>query len=186
MLKNNFDYKNTKTSTIDFSVKLAKQVKTLNTVFVGANVGYSSAYNLKQFGITSGFVFNFVIMKRLSVVFVTFSFVVLSIVLLSNKSIDDLRTLYSRPISEWPKPNIDSGVVWSEFKSLPKIDSSYFKTMDRPVVKLGKTLFLTLSFQGQIKYLVALVTIHRQHGQTIYPYRQGMTTNKELEIAFHC
>lgn len=57
MLKNNFDYKNTKTSTIDFSVKLAKQVKTLNTVFVGANVGYSSAYNLKQFGITSGFVF---------------------------------------------------------------------------------------------------------------------------------
>lgn len=87
-------------------------------------------------------------MKRLSVAFVTFSFVVLSIVLLSNKSIDDLRTLYSRPISEWPKPNIDSGVVWSEFKSLPKIDSSYFKTMDRPVVKLGKTLFFDPILSG--------------------------------------
>lgn len=36
---------------------------------------------------------------------------------------EDLRQTYARPVSEWPKPTIDPGVNWSEFKSLPKIDS---------------------------------------------------------------
>ncbi len=96
--------------------------------------------------------FKFVTMKRLSVVFITLSSIILSITLLSNKSIDDLRVLYSKPITEWPKPTIDSGVVWSEFKSLPKIDSSYLRKMDHPLIKLGKTLFFDpiLSSSNQI------------------------------------
>lgn len=96
--------------------------------------------------------FKFVGMKRLSVVFITLSSVILFITLLSNKTIDDLRVLYSKPITAWPKPIIDSGVVWSEFKPLPKIDTSYFRTMDRPVVRLGKTLFFDpiLSSSNQI------------------------------------
>jgi len=91
-------------------------------------------------------------MKRFSVIFTTFSCLILSIILLSSRSIDDLRVLYSKPIAEWPKPTIDSGVVWSEFKSLPKIDTSYFRKMEHPLVKLGKTLFFDpiLSSSNQI------------------------------------
>lgn len=57
MLSNNFDYKNTARSLVDLSVKLAIPVKRVQTFFIGANTSYVSAYNLKQFGITSGFVF---------------------------------------------------------------------------------------------------------------------------------
>lgn len=91
-------------------------------------------------------------MKRFSIVFITFSCVILSIALLSNKSIDDLRILYSKPLSEWPKPTIDSNVVWAEFKPLPKLDSSYFSLMERADVKLGKILFFDpiLSSSNQI------------------------------------
>ena len=91
-------------------------------------------------------------MKRLSVVFWGFICLVGSIILMSSKSIDDLRTLYSKPISEWPKPTIDSGVNWQEFKSLPKIDTIVLKGWERPIVKLGKNLFFDpiLSSSNQI------------------------------------
>lgn len=64
----------------------------------------------------------------------------------------DLRSLYSKPIAEWPKPEIDSGVAWQEFKILPKTDTSYFRLMEQPQVKLGKILFFDplLSGSGQI------------------------------------
>ncbi len=61
---------------------------------------------------------------------------------------DSIRELYSRPISEWPKPTIDTGVNWQEFKSLPKIDTSYFSLMERPDIKLGKTLFFDPILSG--------------------------------------
>jgi len=57
MLANNFDYKNTEVSVIDFAVKIAVPVKKLQTYFIGGNISHASAYNLTQFGITSGFVF---------------------------------------------------------------------------------------------------------------------------------
>src|SRR5690606_41640983 len=50
-------------------------------------------------------------------------------------------SLYQRSISEWPKPAIDSGIVWSEFSPLEGTASSYFEMMERPVVELGKLLF---------------------------------------------
>ncbi|PTS95873.1 cytochrome-c peroxidase [Pedobacter sp. HMWF019] len=64
----------------------------------------------------------------------------------------NLRALYSKPISEWPKADIDSGVAWKEFEALPKIDTSYFRLMEQPEVKLGKLLFFDplLSGSGQI------------------------------------
>ena len=91
-------------------------------------------------------------MKRLSVVFTVLVGIVTSIVFMSNKTIDDLRVLYSKPISQWPKPTIDEGVKWEEFKALPKIDTNSLKRMQRPVVKLGKTLFFDpiLSSSNQI------------------------------------
>lgn len=65
---------------------------------------------------------------------------------------ENLRALYSRPVSEWPKPTIDSGVVWAEMSSLPKTDSSYFTKMAKPKIELGKMLFFDpiLSGSGQI------------------------------------
>lgn len=64
----------------------------------------------------------------------------------------DLRALYQKPVNEWPRPDIDSGIVWSEFKSLPKTDTSYFRIMAQPDVKLGKLLFFDplLSRSSQI------------------------------------
>ena len=34
----------------------------------------------------------------------------------SGIKIDSLRGLYERPVMQWPKPNVDSGVKWQEFK----------------------------------------------------------------------
>lgn len=61
---------------------------------------------------------------------------------------EKISSLYKRPITEWPKPSIDSGVVWSEFKPLPKFDTSYFSLMERPDIKLGKTLFFDPILSG--------------------------------------
>lgn len=62
--------------------------------------------------------------------------------------VDSLRRLYERPIVEWPKPTLDSGVIWQEFKALPVIDKSYFATMAKPEVILGKNLFFDPILSG--------------------------------------
>ena len=70
----------------------------------------------------------------------------------SAGELDSLRKLYEKKISEWPKPLIDPGVVWEEFKALPKFDTSYFAMMERAEIVLGKTLFFDpiLSASNQI------------------------------------
>ncbi|UZJ63019.1 hypothetical protein OKW96_10740 [Sphingobacterium sp. KU25419] len=80
---------------------------------------------------------------------------------------EEIDGLYRRPVSEWPKPTIDSGVNWKEFKSLPRLDTSYFSLMERPDVKLGKLLFLILFYQGAIRSLAAAVIILKLHGLII-------------------
>lgn len=83
--------------------------------------------------------------KLLSFAFVLV-FVICSAFLHENQV--SIRELYSRPVSEWPKPTIDSGVIWSEFKSLPRLDTSYFSLMEQPDVKLGKLLFFDPLLSG--------------------------------------
>jgi len=61
---------------------------------------------------------------------------------------EELQLRYRRPVSEWPKPTIDAGVNWKEFKSLPKVDTSYFSLMEKPDVKLGKYLFFDPILSG--------------------------------------
>lgn len=63
-----------------------------------------------------------------------------------------LREMYSKPVSEWPKPTIDSTIQWEEFAPLDKLDTSYFSLMAQPEVKLGKMLFFdpVLSGSNQI------------------------------------
>ncbi|MEI5984731.1 MULTISPECIES: cytochrome-c peroxidase [Sphingobacterium] len=87
-------------------------------------------------------------MKRIMFIALAIGLTVLSTAFLSDKGLSDLRALYSKPISEWPKPTIDSGANWSEFKSLPKLDSSYFSLMEKPDVKLGKFLFFDPILSG--------------------------------------
>lgn len=82
-----------------------------------------------------------------------FTSILAVIILLSMKEdvvkvSEEIALLYKKPISEWPNPTIDSGVVWSEFKSLPKVDTSYFSLMERPDIKLGKTLFFDPILSG--------------------------------------
>lgn len=87
-------------------------------------------------------------MKRIFFIAIAISFTILSTAFLSDKGISDIRALYSKPVQDWPKPDIDSGVNWQEFKPLPKIDSSYFSLMERPEVVLGKLLFFDPILSG--------------------------------------
>src|SRR5690606_2656860 len=70
---------------------------------------------------------------------------------IQDPTIDDIVKSYKKAIAEWPKPNIDKGVKWSEFSSV-KRDSLYFQEQDRPDVILGKMLFFDpkLSKSNQI------------------------------------
>ncbi|HBI90695.1 MAG TPA: cytochrome-c peroxidase, partial [Sphingobacterium sp.] len=61
---------------------------------------------------------------------------------------DEIQLYYRRPVSEWPKPTIDVGAHWNEFKSLPKIDTGYFSLKEKPDVKLGKYLFFDPILSG--------------------------------------
>ncbi|GGE10349.1 cytochrome-c peroxidase [Sphingobacterium cellulitidis] len=87
-------------------------------------------------------------MKKVLIIGFILGITVLSTAFLSDEDLQDLRSLYSKPIQDWPKPNIDSGVVYEEFKSLPKIDTSYFSLMEQPKVKLGKMLFFDPILSG--------------------------------------
>ncbi len=87
-------------------------------------------------------------MKKVVIIGVALFLTVLSTAFLSDKGFEDLRALYSKPVKDWPKPTIDSGVIWEEFKSLPKIDTSYFSLMETPKVKLGKLLFFDPILSG--------------------------------------
>ncbi len=66
----------------------------------------------------------------------------------SGLQVDSLRRLYERPLAEWPKPNVDTGVVWKEFKALPGVGKEYFATMAKPDVALGRLLFFDPILSG--------------------------------------
>jgi len=60
---------------------------------------------------------------------------------------DSLRTLYSRPISQWPKPQIDSGAKWEEFAVIPA-DTTFMLPDKDPITHLGKILFFDPRLSG--------------------------------------
>lgn len=61
--------------------------------------------------------------------------------------IEEYRKLYSQPIKDWPKPNIDSGVVWQEFQPIAYNDT-YAEDMGNPINILGKMLFFDPKLSG--------------------------------------
>ncbi|GAB3006555.1 cytochrome c peroxidase [Niabella terrae] len=65
-----------------------------------------------------------------------------------NSYSDSLRSLYSRPIAEWPRPTIDSGAIWSEMAVIPKDDTSWYKTTADPLTRLGMFLFFDPRLSG--------------------------------------
>lgn len=68
-----------------------------------------------------------------------------------DPTIEDIVKSYKKAITEWPKPNIDKGVKWSEFAPI-KSDSAYFTEQEKDNVILGKMLFFDpkLSQSNQI------------------------------------
>jgi len=73
------------------------------------------------------------------------------ILLCSLTNSDSLRELYSKPVDQWPKPNIDSGVQWQEMAALPR-DNAWMDGLKDPETQLGKLLFFDprLSRSNQI------------------------------------
>lgn len=64
---------------------------------------------------------------------------------------DSLQQLYARPVKEWPRPLIDSGVLWHEMQPLPA-ENAWVAGMSNPQVQLGYKLFFDprLSNSNQI------------------------------------
>jgi len=65
-----------------------------------------------------------------------------------TSGLDSLIALYKQPVELWPSPDIDSGIVWEEFRSLPATDTSYFSLMEQPRIVLGKFLFFDPILSG--------------------------------------
>lgn len=61
---------------------------------------------------------------------------------------DSLRSIYNRPNTQWPKPQIDSGVHWQELGILPPSPLSGNKDSLKTVVELGKILFYDPRLSG--------------------------------------
>src|SRR5690606_10695185 len=65
---------------------------------------------------------------------------------------DSLRSLYSKPPSEWPRPFVDAGVPWEELDKLIPPPLDFTGGEKKAIVALGKLLFFDprLSGSGQI------------------------------------
>ena len=61
---------------------------------------------------------------------------------------DSLRVLYSKPVKEWPKPEIDAGVNWRELDVLPASPLAGTKDSLKTVIALGKVLFYDPRLSG--------------------------------------
>ena len=54
-------------------------------------------------------------MSRYLLLLLSIGIFIITTAFLAERQEENLRELYSRPISEWPKPFIDPGVEWEEF-----------------------------------------------------------------------
>lgn len=72
---------------------------------------------------------------------------------------ESLRSIYSRPSSEWPQPFIDAGVQWSELGVLPASPVDLKNDSVKNVVELGKALFFDTRLSGSEK--ISCATCHK-------------------------
>ncbi|MCB0777341.1 MAG: hypothetical protein KDB99_13595 [Chitinophagaceae bacterium] len=74
------------------------------------------------------------------------------LVLTFSFSSESLRSIYSKPPEQWPKPFVDDGVEWTELGILPLSPIEEHKDSLYQIIELGKTLFFDtrLSSSGKI------------------------------------
>lgn len=60
---------------------------------------------------------------------------------------DSLRAMYSRPTGEWPRPDIDSNIVWKELDLRPN-SPTFSDSSQAGMVELGKKLFFDPRLSG--------------------------------------
>ncbi len=90
----------------------------------------------------------FVIISFLSIIIVALSF-----------SKESLRSIYSKPPAEWPKPTIDFGVQWTELGVLPESPIEKYKDSLKNIIELGKALFFDTRLSGSGK--ISCATCHQ-------------------------
>lgn len=71
----------------------------------------------------------------------------------------NLRRIYSRPSNEWPKPFIDSGIIWNELAALPESPLEKYKDSLKHIIELGKILFFDPRLSGSGK--ISCATCHQ-------------------------
>ncbi|MBK8951318.1 MAG: cytochrome-c peroxidase [Chitinophagaceae bacterium] len=76
---------------------------------------------------------------------------VVAIALVSSFAKESLRSIYSRPATQWPKPFIDSGVQWTELGVLPASPVEKNKDSLEHIIELGKALFFDTRLSGSGK-----------------------------------
>lgn len=78
---------------------------------------------------------------------------------------------YKKPISEWPKPTVDEGVLWNEMQPI-STDTAYYTNQKKPIVHLGKLLFFDpkLSVSNQISC------------STCHHPEMGWTTHTQISV----
>lgn len=72
---------------------------------------------------------------------------------------ESLRSIYSRPAAQWPRPYVDEGVKWTELGLLPSGPLEGKKDSLRHLIELGKTLFFDARLSGSGK--ISCATCHR-------------------------
>jgi cytochrome c peroxidase len=91
-------------------------------------------------------------------IFVILFFIAAVIVSLSFSK-ESLRSIYSQPPSQWPKPAIDEGVQWTELGILPESPIDKHKDSLKHIIELGKALFFDTRLSGSGK--ISCATCHQ-------------------------
>lgn len=95
-------------------------------------------------------------MKKFNILFVLFLGYLLLAFSFKNADPDEflksLRTQYEKDPSEWPAPEIDSGIVWKELAAMDYPPAPIKDSILLKKIQLGKILFFDprLSTSGQI------------------------------------
>lgn len=90
-------------------------------------------------------------MKKMVIIPTLFFFTTFFLFAHKQSSSDQLRRIYSGPSTQWPKPEIDPGILWKELDVLPA--SPFLKYSDslQKRIELGKILFFEPRLSGSGK-----------------------------------
>ncbi len=83
----------------------------------------------------------------------------LTVIVSVSFSRESLRSIYSRPPSQWPKPLVDEGVNWKELGILPASPIENHMDSLKHLIELGKALFFDTRLSGSGK--ISCATCHQ-------------------------